>query len=149
MVQTDEFQIGIVLSIHISPIRGIEKNSVLEVNVFKDWGLENDAHAGEWDRQVSIFPIEALDKVPRDKYDEVVNGGYTENITMSGIPLERLSANTLVQIGNDVLIQIKHVGKEILKEHGRPYIVSREGRFGIVKKGGNIKVGDNIFLVQG
>jgi len=141
-------QTGIVLSIHISSVRGVEKNNVSESNVLQGWGLENDAHGGNWDRQVSLFPIEAMTKVPDEKYDEVINGGYTENITISGIPLKHFSANSLVQIGNEVLIQIKHVGKEKSKEHGRPYIVSREGRFGIIVKGGIIKSGDMVILVD-
>jgi len=135
---------GTVLSIHIGPTRGTEKNSVDEAKVLEGWGLENDAHGGDWDRQVSIFPIEALIKVPPEKYNEVINGGYTENVTISCIPPERLSVNEIVQIGNDVSIQIRHVGKEELKENGRPYIVSREGRFGVVLKGGIIKVGDKV-----
>ena len=138
---------GTVLSIHISSMKGIEKNSITEVKVIENWGLENDAHGGNGDRQVSLLPIEAMSKVPAEKYDEVINGGYTENITVSGIPLDLFSANSFVQIGNEVLIQIKHVGKEQYKEQGRPYIVSREGRFGIILKGGNIKTGDVVSLV--
>ena len=34
-------------------------------------GIEGDGHTGAWDRQVSIFPIEALEKVPSDKIEEV------------------------------------------------------------------------------
>ncbi|HML33770.1 MULTISPECIES: MOSC domain-containing protein [Sporomusa] len=139
---------GTVLSIHISSSKGIEKNSINRVKVIEHWGLENDAHGGNWDRQVSLFPIEAMNKVPAEKYDEVINGGYTENITVSGIPLEQFSANSFVQIGNEVLIQIKHVGKEQYKEQGRPYIVSREGRFGIILKGGYINIGDTVFLTD-
>ena len=71
---------------------------------------------------MSIFPIEALSKVPAEKYDEVLNGGYTENITVSGISLEQFSINSLVQIGSEVLIQIRQIGKEY-KEYGRHYIV--------------------------
>ncbi|WP_425058111.1 hypothetical protein SCACP_27600 [Sporomusa carbonis] len=139
---------GTVLSIHISSIKGVEKNTVGEAKVLEGWGLENDAHGGNWDRQVSIFPVEAMNKVPAEKYDEVINGGYTENITISGIALDQFSTNSLVQIGNEVLIQIKHVGKEKYKETGRPYIVSREGRFGVILKGGNIKTGDVVSLVE-
>lgn len=139
---------GTVLSIHISPLRGTDKNSVNEVKVLTGWGLENDAHGGDWDRQVSLFPVEALSKVPAEKYDEVINGGYTENITVSGIPPEHFSAGSFIRIGNEVLIQIKHVGKEEYKEHGRPYIVSREGRFGVVLRGGIIKAGDEAILVK-
>jgi MOSC domain-containing protein YiiM len=133
---------GKVLSINISAIKGIVKDSVEEVNVIENWGLEGDAHAGDWDRQVSIFPVEALAKVPEHKKKEVLEAGYTENFTVSGIPLESLQAGQTVKIG-EAEILIHQIGKEH-KEYGRPYIVSREGRFGRVVKGGKVKVGDEI-----
>jgi MOSC domain-containing protein YiiM len=140
--------LGTVLSINKSSQKGVEKEAISEAKVLEGWGLENDAHAGNWDRQVSIFPVEALEKVPAEKYEEVMNGGYTENITVSGVPLDRFGVGSVVQIGKDVLIEIKHIGKEVFKEHDRPYIVSREGRFGIVLQGGTIKVGDSISLLK-
>jgi len=140
--------VGTILSINISPTKGTEKTSVVEAKIVDGWGLENDGHGGHWDRQISIFPVEALEKVPPGKYDEVVNGGYTENITVSGLSLKDFTVNSVVKIGSAVLLQIKHVGKNEFKEHGRPYIVSREGRFGIVLKGGSIKIGDKIQLVK-
>jgi len=136
---------GKVVSININSQKGIEKNPVTEVMVIEDWGLENDAHAGHWDRQVSIFPVEALEKVPPEKMAEVMNGGYTENFTISGLSLEKLSVGAVVRIGQ-AEIEILHIGKEEFKEHGRPYIVSREGRFGKVIKGGKVKIGDSVSL---
>ena len=133
---------GKVLSINISAVKGIVKDSVEEVNVIENWGLEGDAHAGDWDRQVSIFPVEALVKVPEHKKEEVLEAGYTENFTVSGIPLEDLQAGVTAKIG-EAEIFIHQIGKEH-KEFGRPYIVSREGRFGRVVKGGKVKVGDEI-----
>lgn len=137
---------GNVVSINISTKKGIEKNQVNKVNVIKDWGLEDDAHAGHWDRQVSIFPVESLEKVPPEKLDEVINGGYTENFTISGFPLENLRVGALIRIG-EAEIEILHIGKEEFKEKGRPYIVSREGRFGKVIKSGEVKIGDTISLI--
>lgn len=139
---------GTVLSINISSAKGSEKNAVKTAKLIEGWGVENDAHAGAWDRQVSIFPVEALAKVPPEKYSEVINGGYTENITISGLDLAKFSTDSMVRIGKDALIQVKHVGKEEFKEYGRPYIVSREGRFGIVLKGGTIRVGDSVSIVE-
>ncbi len=55
---------GKIISINIGAKKGIEKDSVEEIMVIENWGLEGDAHGGDWDRQVSVFPIEALDKVP-------------------------------------------------------------------------------------
>ncbi|MBP2638414.1 MAG: hypothetical protein H6Q72_4321 [Firmicutes bacterium] len=139
---------GTVLAINISPTKGTEKTSVAKAQVIEGWGLENDGHGGNWDRQVSIFPVEAMEKVPPEKYEEVTSGGYTENITVSGLALEDFTVHSVVKIGKEVLLQVKHIGKDEFKEFGRPYIVSREGRFCIVLKGGSIQIGDNIQLVK-
>ena len=138
---------GEVVSLNISEIRGVDKNRVFTVNAIKDWGIEGDAHSGDWDRQVSIFPIEALEKVPLDKKREVEMGGYTENITISGIPLESLNAGTILKIG-EALIEIFYIGKDEYKENGRPYIVSREGRFGKVIESGKISIGDMVNILK-
>lgn len=138
---------GIVLSVQVAMVRGIEKQEVQQVKAVKNWGLENDAHAGTGDRQVSIFPIEALARVPLEKKIEVNTGLYTENITISGIPLEQLSVNRQIRIGDETIIQIKHIGKEVYKEHNRSYIISREGRFGVVLRDGIIRKNDRVELV--
>ena len=138
---------GKVLSINISPERGTEKTRVIEAKAIANWGLDQDAHAGDWDRQISIFPEEALAKVPTGKREEVLSGGYTENITINGIPLEDLKEGTSLEVG-EAIVKITHVGKDEYKENGRPYIVSREGRFGIVLKGGKIKIGDDVIVIN-
>ncbi|QXE18826.1 MOSC domain-containing protein [Clostridium sp. 001] len=137
---------GKVVSLNISEKRGTEKIQVPSVNVIEKYGIEGDAHAGNWDRQISILPIEALEKVPSDKVEEVKKGGFTENITISGIPLNNLGVDSSIQIG-EVVIKILYIGKDKYKEYGRPYIVSREGRFGIVVKGGKINVGDPVEVI--
>lgn len=137
---------GTVLSIHISDVRGVDKTDVESIQVLEGWGLAGDAHGGDWDRQVSIFPIEALQKVPKHKIEEVSNGGYTENLTITGVALDKLTVGSKVQLGSAV-IKILHIGKEELKEHSRPYIVSREGRFGRVVIGGEVRVGDSVSVI--
>lgn len=139
--------IGRILSINISEKKGIEKDSVEMVNVIEGWGVENDAHGGEWDRQVSIFSIEAMKKVPPEKMEIVKSTGYTENFTISGVPLEKLGVGAVVRLG-EAEVEICHIGKEIFKEEGRPYIVSREGRFGKVVKGGMVKNGDSVQVIS-
>lgn len=136
---------GKVMAINISSIRGIEKTSIEQVELIKDWGLQGDAHGGDWDRQVSIFPVEALEKVPPEKKEEVLKGGYTENFTISGIELSQLAIGNFVAIGKSYC-KIIHIGKDDYKEHGRPYIVSREGRFSRVIKDGTVKLGDEVIV---
>lgn len=138
---------GKVLSINISPTRGLEKTSIAQVEVIEGWGLEGDAHGGDWDRQVSIFPVEVIEKVPPEKKEEVISGGFTENFTIQGIEPPKLTAGSYVAIGESI-IRVLHIGKEEFKEHGRPYIVSREGRFGRVLKGGRVKVGDSVSVID-
>ncbi|AGY75853.1 MOSC domain-containing protein [Clostridium autoethanogenum] len=137
---------GKVVSLNISEKRGTEKVQVPSVNVIEEFGIEGDAHAGNWDRQISILPVEALERVPSDKIEEVKKGGFTENITISGIPLNNLGVDSSIRIG-EVVIKILYIGKDKYKEYGRPYIVSREGRFGIVVKGGRINVGDPVEVI--
>lgn len=137
---------GKVLSVNLSSVRGVVKDSVNEANLVEGWGVEGDAHGGDWDRQVSIFPLEALEKVPEEMKEEVLSSGYSENFTTSGIALEDFIVGSIVKIG-EVEIEIKQIGKEY-KEIGRPYIVSREGRFGRVLKGGQVKVGDEVSIIK-
>ncbi|WP_352418990.1 MOSC domain-containing protein [Proteiniborus sp.] len=138
---------GKVLSINISKQRGVEKIPVKQVNVIKGWGLEGDGHGGDWDKQVSVLPIEALAKVPKEMIEEVASGGYTENFTISGIELDNMSIGTILKIGEAEIV-ICHIGKEKFKEHNRHYIVSREGRFGRVIKSGIVKVGDLVDIIK-
>jgi len=138
---------GEVISINISEKRGTEKKQVPEANLIAGFGVEGDAHGGDWDRQISIFPVEALVKVPEEKKEEVLNGGYTENITIQGLSLEDLSIGSRVKIGS-AEVDILHIGKDEYKEHGRPYIVSREGRFGRVVKSGKISIGDQVHVAR-
>ena len=137
---------GKVLSINISAQRGTEKKPVNEVKLLEGWGVEGDAHGGDWDKQVSIFPIEALEKVPPEKKEDVLRGGFTENFTVSGILPEQMQVGSLIKIGTAV-VKVLHVGKDEYKEHGRPYIVSREGRFGRVIKSGAVRVGDTADVI--
>jgi MOSC domain-containing protein YiiM len=112
------------------------------------WGLEGDAHAGPWDRQISVFPLEAMALVPPDIIPTISEEDYSENITIEGLPLEKLAIGRRLKIG-EAEVLICHIGKEKPKPEGRPYIVSREGRFGTVTKSGTVKVEDHVILLEG
>ena len=105
---------GIVLSINISEVRGVVKTAIPAVELIANYGLEGDAHAGDWDRQVSILPIEAIDLLPESRRQQALNSGFTENFTIYGIPLQQLLPGVHLQIG-EAELEICRVGKE----HGR------------------------------
>ncbi len=142
----NEMMKGRVIAVNTASKRGIPKTNVGQGYLQEGWGLVGDAHAGRWDRQISIFPIEAMALVPNNIKATFEEGQYSENITIEGIPLEELGVGQRLKIG-EAEVLICHIGKDHFKEEKRPYIVSREGRFGIVIKGGTVKVGDEVIPI--
>ena len=53
---------GIIKAVCISEKRGTVKKNINEVKVIKDFGLEGDAHAGKWHRQVSFLSADIVDE---------------------------------------------------------------------------------------
>jgi MOSC domain-containing protein YiiM len=138
---------GKVVAVNTAEQRGIPKQNVGSGYLREGWGLEGDAHAGSWDRQISLFPLEAMALVPPDIKPTIAEGDYSENITIEGIPLEKLKIGGRLRIG-EAEVLIRHIGKEKPKAAGRPYIVSREGRFGTVVKSGKVAAGDSVILLE-
>jgi MOSC domain-containing protein YiiM len=95
---------------------------------------------------VSILPLEAMALVPPAVRATIADDDYTENITIKGIPLDELEVGCKLRIG-EAEVLICHIGKETPKDAGKPYIVSRQGRFGKVVKSGRIAIGDAVILL--
>ena len=53
---------GKVLAICISEKKGTLKNEINEAKFIEDFGIENDAHAGKWHRQVSLLEFNKIDE---------------------------------------------------------------------------------------
>jgi MOSC domain-containing protein YiiM len=138
---------GRVIAVNKADKRGIPKKNVGEGYLREGWGLEGDAHAGAGERQVSILPLEAMALVPPALMATIAADDYTENITIEGIPLDELIVGRRLRIGEAEVV-ICHIGKEVPKEAGKPYIVSREGRFGKVVKRGKVAVGDVVNILD-
>ena len=85
--------------------------------------------------------IEALEKYPNHIKDKALEDCPTENITVSCIPLEALAVGKTLKLGESE-VRIMYIGKDKYKDEGRHYIVSREGRFCRVVRGGSVKIGD-------
>ena len=140
---------GHLISVNLGKIRGVPKHPIDEGILTPEWGLKGDAHGGDWDRQISLFPIETLALVPRNVRESFEENAYSENLTLEGIPPEKLRPGTILRIG-EAQIKILEIGKPSFEppESGRPYIVSREGRFGRILKEGRVKSGDWVEIVK-
>lgn len=142
---------GKVISVNISEIRGIQKHNVGRAKLIEDYGIENDAHAGKWHRQVSLLSHEKIEAF-RAKGAEVKDGAFGENIVVSGIDFKTLPVGTRFQC-NDVILEMTQIGKEchhgceIFQKMGE-CIMPREGVFAKIIHGGEIAVGDEMTIIK-
>ena len=141
-----------IVSIAVSKKKGTPKKPVDEAFITKDHGLEGDAHAGKWHRQVSFLASESIDQARRQGL-EVTFGDFAENIATTGIDWKTLPLGTRVQLGDTVLVEITQIGKECHNKCAIYYmagdcIMPREGIFARVLKGGKIRCQDNIRMIQ-
>ncbi len=138
---------GKVLSLNVSSEKGVPKHKVKRAFLKAHWGIVNDAHAGTKGREISLLPVEAIRKFLPEQVKRWTPGEYSENITISGIPLEKLQVGNILRVGDSV-VEIIHIGKDVFHDEGRPFVVSREGRFGDVLKDGWVRVGDKVSVIN-
>ncbi len=136
-----------IKAISISDRKGIRKHNINSTKLITDYGLENDAHAGKWHRQVSFLAQESIETM-RAKGLDVVAGNFAENITTKGLDLPILRVGTHLKIGVSEIIvsqlgKICHTRCAIYHQAG-DCVMPREGIFGVVIKDGSIRVGDEI-----
>ncbi|MHC4253532.1 MAG: MOSC domain-containing protein [Planctomycetota bacterium] len=74
-------------------------------------GIEGDAHAGEWHRQVSLLGAEDIDTVRRKGLPDIVPGAFAENVVVSGLNLESFGLGTRLRLGRDVVLSVTQIGK--------------------------------------
>lgn len=141
---------GKVLGICISEKRGTQKHEVQEANIVEGWGIEGDAHGGNWHRQISLLSFEKIEAF-RAKGADVDFGAFGENLIVEGYDLRTLPLGSRFRIG-DALLELTQIGKEchshceIFKKMGE-CIMPREGVFTKVLHGGHIKPGDEVELI--
>lgn len=139
---------GKIRAVCISREKGTAKQEQKEAVLVADWGLDGDAHAGAWHRQVSLLEAEKVDAF-RNRGADVGNGDFGENLLVEGLELQKLPVGSHIHIGEAVL-ELTQKGKEchshcaIYRQVG-DCIMPREGVFARVLKGGRVSPGDRIF----
>ena len=142
---------GKVIATCISEIKGVAKRNVHSVQLIEEFGLENDAHAGKWHRQVSLLSYDKIEDF-RAKGAKVADGDFGENLVVKGIDFRSLPVGTRLTC-RDVILEITQIGKEchqgcqIFQTMG-DCIMPREGVFARVIHGGTIKEGDEMMVVN-
>ncbi|MBR2779691.1 MAG: MOSC domain-containing protein [Firmicutes bacterium] len=142
---------GIIRAICISEKKGTQKHEIPETVIVEDWGLQGDAHAGKWHRQVSLLGLEQIEDF-RSRGGQVEFGAFGENLVVEGYHFRELPLGTVFQIG-DVLLEMTQIGKEC-HSHCQIFhlvgdcIMPREGVFAKVLRGGTVRKGDTISIVE-
>ena len=141
---------GKVIAVCISEKKGTQKHAVPSAKFLPDWGIENDAHAGKWHRQVSLLSHDKVEAF-RARGAKVASGAFGENLVVEGIDFAALPIGTRFQC-NDVLLELTQIGKEchshceIFKKMGE-CIMPTQGVFTRVLKGGEIAEGDELVIL--
>ena len=142
---------GKVIATCISEIKGVQKKNVHQVKLIEDFGIEGDAHAGKWHRQVSLLSYDRIEEF-RARGAKVEDGAFGENLVVEGIDFKTLPIGTKF-VCNDVVLELTQIGKEchqgcaIFQQMG-DCIMPREGVFARVLKGGIIRVGDRVEVLE-
>ncbi len=143
---------GKITAVSISDRKGEKKHNVSEALLRPNHGLDQDAHAGDWHRQVSLLDMQSIARI-REKGLDVAPGNFAENITTDGIRLWELPIGTRLQLGAAVIVEVTQIGKEchnrcaIFHQVG-DCVMPREGIFAKVIVEGSVRPGDDIAVLD-
>ena len=142
---------AVVEAICTSNKKGIVKRAIDQAVFQTDLGIEGDAHAGKWHRQISLLAGESIDIV-KQQLPTLKDGAFAENIITRGMDLTSIAVGDRMQIGSEVILEITQIGKKChndgcaIKKATGDCIMPKEGLFAKVIKGGKAKAGDSIIL---
>ncbi|MFV0342571.1 MAG: MOSC domain-containing protein [Anaerocolumna sp.] len=142
---------GKIVAVCISEKRGTPKIDIKQGTFIEGFGIEGDAHGGNWHRQVSLLSNEKV--VAFNALGASVdNGAFGENLIVEGFDFKELPVGTRLQC-NQVLLEITQIGKEC-HSHCEIFhrvgdcIMPREGVFARVLAGGILSVGDEMKVIE-
>ncbi|MFC1489655.1 molybdenum cofactor synthesis domain-containing protein [Candidatus Latescibacterota bacterium] len=144
---------AIIEALCVSEKKGLRKHPIDKTVFVAGHGIEGDAHAGKWHRQVSLLSMEDIESVKNDGLPDIASGDFAENIILSGLDLSSLGLGSVLRLGDDVEISITQKGK-VCHSHCSIYklvgdcIMHRLGIFARVESGGSVKVGDTAKVVK-
>ena len=136
-----------ILSVNTSEKKGTIKKPVEAITILTS-GIEGDAHAGDWHRQISLLGVESIEKMQESAKRQFKYGEFAENITVRGFPLFDMRPLDRL-VSGDVVLEVTQIGKKchgekcaIYKETG-DCVMPKEGIFSRVLQGGMLRAGDH------
>lgn len=142
--EVKDVQRGMIKAICASSEKGTAKRPMKEATLKANWGIEGDAHAGTWHRQISLLSADTVDAFNRQGAN-VADGDFGENLLAYGLDFPCLPVGTALVCG-DVVLRMTQIGKvchsgcDIQKRMGK-CIMPTEGAFARVLHGGILRPG--------
>lgn len=141
-----------IVSINISEKKGVVKVPVDKATLKINHGIVNDAHAGNWHRQISLLAKESIDKMRERGFDHLKFGDFAENITTEGINVYELPVGTRLTLGESE-VEVTQIGKKChggceIKRTTGDCVMPREGIFVKVISEGTINIGDEVKILK-
>ncbi|MDR0818377.1 MAG: MOSC domain-containing protein [Oscillospiraceae bacterium] len=137
-----------VIAVCVSEKKGEQKVPQSVITLRPAHGVEGDAHAGTWHRQISLLAKSSVDKL-QDKIDfPLLPGAFAENILLDGMEVRTLPIGSRLRIG-EAELEITQIGKEchndcVIRQKAGDCVMPREGVFARVLTGGDVKAGDEV-----
>ena len=140
-----------IKAVCISDRKGQQKQPIESVHLRPEHGIDGDAHAGNWHRQVSLLGQESVDRLQKISIP-LLPGAFAENILCEGIELYSLPIGTKLRIGT-ALCEVTQIGKEChadcaIRRQAGDCVMPREGIFVVVLEEGDAKAGDLVTVEE-
>lgn len=140
-----------ILAVCVSERKGICKHPVEQVHLIPEHGIEGDAHAGKWHRQVSLLAQESVDSMQSKIALRLKPGDFAENILTRGLSLKDLPVGTRLKIGT-ALAEVTQIGKEChadcaIRQQVGDCVMPREGIFVRILEEGKAAPGDPVSVL--
>jgi len=135
-----------VVSVNLSTQKGTIKRPAERITI-DSGGVQGDAHAGPWHRQVSLLSQESIDRFAGEMGRAIAPGEFAENITVRGLDSGSVAVLDRIRFG-DAELEVTQIGKQchgsgcaIFQQVGR-CVMPAEGIFTRVMSGGTLAAGD-------
>lgn len=140
---------GRIDAVCISPKKGMLKTPVSQAVLEANWGINGDAHAGIWHRQVSLLAAESIDRVKK-KMPHLKHGGFAENLVVRALNFGDVVVGDRLIVDSSVILEVTQIGKKChnrgcaIKRATGDCIMPKEGLFAKVIQGGVVAAGNTI-----
>lgn len=171
---SSSIETGRVLAVCLNPQAGLPKPESSQITLVEGWGVEGDYHAGKTvrhrylarkdpdrpnNRQVLMVDTKIQNHVERQGIT-LQPGELGENILLEGMDLMALELGTQLEAG-PVLIELTEVWKpcsqldgvhaglhRAVEMHTADGIQPYAGMLGVILKGGTLRPGDAVHVIQ-